>query len=288
MTKIAITFDTHSFNKHTEANLHNLCKRINKDKPDLLIHGGDIAEVLYGVKWFDNALNIFNTDCPNVKKSCVIGNHDLYVNERTQGRTSLELFELVLPAIAEKNQFHWLETENLYYEDIAIVGSYLHYDYSAMDKHGVVSDFIKTQPITDHLVFYARNKKNVIVDGTRHIGLPSDIDFANQLGEGFRKRLKAADENPEIKTIVVVTHIPCMPSQITSKPNDYCWSIGTPYFGNISHVDFIMNSPKVKYVASGHSHVGSDTVVTTNDGHKIRVLNSSADYGNPNHILLEM
>ena len=134
--------------------------------------------------------------------------------------------------------------------------------------------------------FYRENKHRVNNDGNYLIGLPEDKVFARNIGELFRKRLLAAQENDKINKIVVVTHVPCLNCLVTRKPNDYSWSVGTPYFGNLSHEEFITGCSKVVAVVSAHSHVGiSDTLKI--DGRDIQVRCVESDYLNPGHLILE-
>ena len=74
----------------------------------------------------------------------------------------------------------------------------------------------------------------------------------------------------------------------TSKPMDLGWSLGTPYFANLSHVGFIRGLTKVRYIVSGHSHVGNEADVKFNDGHSVRVINLDSDYRAPTYRILDI
>ena len=77
--------------------------------------------------------------------------------------------------------FYYLEHTNIVVGNTAIVGSYLHYDYSAKEPSLNLSD-----------EYYVERKQKITNDGFYLIGLPDDITFAQQIGVEFRKRLLSA------------------------------------------------------------------------------------------------
>lgn len=239
--------------------------------PDVVVLAGDIGETLVSTDCFGDCLSLFreNFDCPIL---VLPGNHDLWVYPKNN-HNSRDLWEHTLQSITESLNCFWLEGSNWIHDRIAIVGSYLHYDYSAADKTGAAAGMPDD--------FWAKNKHKVINDGNYLHGLPDDKTFAKQIGDGFRKRLLEAQNDPQIDSIVIVTHVPCMECQMTRRPQIFDWTLGTPYFGNLSHQEEILACNKVHNVISGHSHQGNDNTVTREGRADLRVVNLSADYGRP-------
>lgn len=302
--KIAITADWHHAPGFTDlAFIRSMVSRILAREPRLIVHAGDIGESQKGINYIRVALRtIAGLECDSA--GCA-GNHDIW----TDGvLTSLEIWERILPEIFQQEGCHYLENSNWVQDGVAVVGSYLHYDYSAQDYLGLAVDSInnkfahlsseeffvkfrcKRENFPDLTLeqFYARYKYQVNNDGQFLIGLPSDIAFAQKIGEGFRHRLQAAEDDSDVHGIVIVTHVPCMHEQITRHPFNIGWSLGTPYFGNLSHVDFIMGLTKVKHIVSGHSHQENRNIVTFHDGHEVLVQNLKAEYGEPTALMVEV
>ena len=265
--------------------LEEFAQEVANEEPDLIILGGDIGEALTNPELVREVFQAFQ------RQGChagafFLGNHDLWCEPPN---SSLDLWTKLLPNIGKEEGWHYLEQKNWIKNGVAVVGSYLHYDYSAKDIAGAVADHIRAvfpDWTTDE--YYERMKKKINNDAKFLNGLPRDKEFAQQIGEGFQKRLLAAESDPEVHTIIVATHVSCMPSQITRKPSNYQWSVGTPYFGNLSHVEPIMSCSKVKYVFSCHSHQGNESTVEFDDGHEVAVINLGADYGQPEFELFEI
>ncbi len=279
--KIAITGDTHyGITENTE--LLSMAERLFSTNPDIILHLGDIGETRAGEGLITDCLEMLNVD------AAVLGNHDIWAGGGYK-HTSLELWEKILPELLKKSGCCYLEHEIFIKDNVAIVGSYLHYDYSAQDNCGKAVEYIENKyPNMPLEEYYAVCKNKINNDGIFLTGLLSDISFSKSIGDGFKNRLRWAEMNPTIDDIVIVTHVPCMPSQITRKPNDLDWSIGTPYFGNLSHVEFIKTLTKVKYIISGHSHVGNENIEIFDDGHEVKVINLDSDYNSPTFITLEI
>lgn len=281
--KIAITCDTH-FGITTLDNIQQLSCRIQNDKPDIIVHAGDIGESLQTVFHVDSCLKTLKQE-NQILYAGIVGNHDLWSSKSL----SKSFWETILPKTFQDSDWNYLEHENLVKNGVAIVGSYLHYDYSAAEIGGLADARIKAVfPDWTRDEYYERKKKEVVNDARFLIGLPKDKDFAKEIGTGFQNRLLQAENDPNVHSIVIVTHVSCMPTQITRKSDDLHWSLATAYFGNLSHVQTIINCSKVKFVVSGHSHQANSSVVEANDGHEIQVINIGSDYGKPIHELIEI
>lgn len=264
--KIVITCDLH-FGPTGKKTVTKMLQEIQNEQPDVVVLAGDIGE---GEKNIDRCLGLFDPlACPVL---VLAGNHDLWVDE---GESSLEMWNETLPELVTlQHKYLWLEEKNHYIRNIAIVGSYLHYDYSAADKVGVSAG------LTD--AYWQENKRHVNNDGWYMRGLPSDKEFAATIGKAFVTRLEEAQQREKITQIIVVTHVPCLERQITRRPHNHSWSLGTPYFGNITYESKILGCSKVTHVISGHSHQDE-----RHDINGVQAIVIPSDYGAPKYEVIE-
>jgi len=282
--RIVITGDTHLGITSLEE-IQKLARRIQADKPDVIAHLGDIGEVRHRM---DLLRQVFDVLQPTVG---IAGNHDLWRSreENAESYDSLDLWDQLLPRTFAEKGCHYLEQASWVKDGVAIVGSYLHYDYSAQDTEGEGVRLVRRSfPGLTMNEYYERFKKRVNQDGNFLHGLTSDREFAAEIGQRFRQRLTEVEDDETVKKILILTHVPCMPTQITRRLHDAQWSLGTPYFGNLSHVDFIRSHRKVRCIVSGHSHQSNHEKVTFDDGHDVEVLNLDSDYGRPTHIVVDL
>lgn len=275
MITICITADLH-YGITPQVTLERLVDNIRQHKPELLILAGDLAECRLGPEAFRECLQIMRPSAPLV--GVIAGNHDLW----TEGEpTSKELWETILREITEDEDCWWLESQNIVLGGLSVVGSYLHYDYSAQDTVGVVSTFSKE--------YFWHNKKTLIPNEFRYLqGLPPDIDFAHTVGQAFQARLLESELNPAINRILVSTHVPCLEAQMTRQPHSFQWASGTPYFGNLSHQSFILACTKVRDVISGHSHRGRLATIERGQMLPVQVINLDSDYLRPTFRVIQI
>lgn len=271
--KIIVTSDLHypTTPKHA---IMDLIRDIKNENPHFVVLAGDIGENVVSPYMFYDCLCFFaqRLDC---LVGVIAGNHDLWAHQLSNGRiaiNSLELWKRYLKSMTENAGAIWLESNNIDFQDTTVVASMLHYDFSAIDKDGSAS-FGKE--------YFIKHKSEIVNDGKYFVGLPGDVDFAKTIGDSFMERLLSAQNNPDVKEIIVVTHVPCLEPQITRKPWDFQWSVGTPFFGNLSHQDLILSCDKITNVISGHSHQGIDIKFA---GKRVAVVGS--DYGSPKYITI--
>lgn len=272
--RISVTGDIH-YDITSQNAIYDLIQRMHEDG-GVPVLAGDIAEVVIGVKKFKQCLKMFRNFFDEVL--VIPGNHDLWAAPG-QSHTSMDLWNTILPDMTQKVGCVYLEHQSFIRSGVAIIGSYLHYDYSAKDKVGVCAG------LDDK--FYEINKYRANNDANYHIGLPPDQGFAKIVGDAFWKRLRFAEEEDEVKDIVIVTHVPCIEALITRRPQDYEWSVSTPYFGNISWEDKIRSCSKVRAIVSAHSHVGIEHMVPFGDREVLAICIDS-DYRSPSHVTIEI
>ncbi len=275
--KVAITADLH-YGLTNIPEILSIAKRISEESPDVVVLAGDLAETVRDPIRFVDLLTIFRVELGETPILVLSGNHDLWCGPRSH-YDSKDLWTRQLPDMTKASMCFWLEGDNWSQDGVAIVGSYLHYDYSAQDKVGPTS----TLPHE----YLAKNKGKVNMDGKRMRGLPDDITFARAIGEGFRQRLLDAQSDPSIESIVVATHVPCVEQLITRRPYNFSWSIATPYFGNLSHQDVIFGCDKVKWVIGAHSHQEISAAFDTPKG-AVQLFNLGSDCNNPEYKTIEV
>lgn len=229
--------------------------------PDIILIAGDTGEP---AEDFDKCLSLFSgLPCPI---GIVIGNHDVYA---TDGKHSEDLWVNILPGIVKKHGLIWMEEENIVIGDTAFVGTLAWYDYSSKDPH---------YPLPDDYFFL--NKKKFVSDGKYINWKRKDTEFAAELRDGLLKRLSRAEEDPNIKKVVVVTHVPLFREQMVGYSSDD--RVADAYFGNMTLGKDVMNFSKVTDVISGHTHRPVEKKLGN-----INVRIVPGDYRKPEFILLE-
>lgn len=276
--KIIITADLHY--PMTPADmLRAHAKKISRLKPDIVVIAGDIGETRLSLANVRDALDfyrdIISAKCPIL---VIPGNHDLWTDHDEY--SSLQLWETLLKQETTRAGCLWLEGNYVVRQDIAIVGSYLHYDYSAIDTVGPCS---KLPP-----AWFEKNKGSYNNDGNYMRGLPDDKTFADQIGKVFLDQLHQAQDNPEVNHIVVVTHVACLEEQMCRHPHDANWAMATPYFGNLTYQKAILACDKVRWVVSGHSHKGRKEIIQRGQMEDVQAVSLDADYRKPEHIVVEL
>lgn len=291
--KIAFTTDTHLVIDYvgmtTEEQVLTLRDEMCAENPDVIAHGGDVGEMRLGQHNFSKVLQILGED-KKIECVGVAGNHDLWTNPSAiASKGSDVLWSETIPTIFGEHGWHYLEQNNWIKDGVAIVGSYLHYDYSSADPEGAAVNHIRASfPDWTPDQYYERMKKRTVNDAKFFRGLPRDKEFAKLIGDAFEKRLLAAQNDESVHSIVLITHVPCMPCQITRKPFDWHWSCATAYFGNLSHAETIMSCSKIKFILSGHSHQGNRNLVEFSEGQMVDILTLGSDYGKPLFEIIEV
>lgn len=264
--RVIATSDTHWQPWYADA-MVEIVQKIAALKPDCFILAGDIGEGLIGVR---NMLSILRQiDCPRL---ILAGNHDLW---STGAWRSDLLFDQILPqAVAEYDSI-WLETNDWQRDGLAICGTIGWYDYSGRDPDVGWTD-----------EQYAAGKFRLNNDGNLIKWPYTDIEFANRVGDAFEKRLSALQDDPEVREILVITHVPPFEEAITRLPGNLAWNAGNAYFYNLTLGQRIIKYPKVTRVLSGHTHIGKSATVTTAHGEiDFHVIDS--DYGHPVYMEFE-
>jgi len=262
--KICITSDVH-YGHTSKKRVEHLVHNIIQSKPDIIILAGDNAEP--GNNNMANCLDIFNKS--SAIKGLILGNHDLWKIYSDHPSTN-DLWECIYPNLAKEKDFIWMEDEIIYFDNIAIIGSIAWYDYSNAESFTMLSDN-----------FYYSQKKKYNNDGRFITWGKTDIEFAKECRENLIKRLQICEDDPNIDTVIVVTHVPIFSQQMVSSIYDD--PRGNAYFGHFTLGKEVLKFDKVKHVVSGHTHRGIKYEI---DGLTLETIGS--DYGKPTYIQIEI
>ncbi len=234
--KIVATADLHFHPRWAKA-LTRLARDIHDERPDCLIVAGDVGHPLHH---FRQGLALFaDIPCPRL---ALAGNHDLW---SSGDHTSETLWNGVLAEAAHQAGFAWLDGEVRRLGSLGLCGTLGWYDYSARDPRLELAD-------QDYYI----NKGMFNNDGNFVDWAWADQEFAAAVLAGFQERLAGLCQDPAIGQIVVATHVPPFEQNMVRKEDDFAWTFGNAFFGNLTLGQAILSCPKVSHVISGHSHHG--------------------------------
>lgn len=262
---VIVTGDLHYFPAQRESYLR-FAESVRAQQPDCLIIAGDVG---HPVRLFRRALQLFaDFTCPRL---LIAGNHDVYRGEHD----SRTLWEDVLPQVARDEGFVWLENEIITLplvepeESVAaasgeasvaaqlpnslkrsapaaqlgICGTMGWYDYSSHAPH------------LSYTASEYRELKRLVNHDADYIDWPwSDVAMARYLSRRFADRLWRLHNNPAVRQVLVVTHVPPFAEAVPRYPQSDFWSLLSAYMGNFTLGELVRRMPKVTHVVSGHIH----------------------------------
>lgn len=272
--RIAITADLHydpTGYLTSPSQITAMVEQIAAEAPDAVIIAGDLG---HGRAVFEGCLACF-ADLP-MPVGVITGNHDVW-SDRKGGYSSLVLWKQLLPGVVKDAGFLWLEEENLYLRHVAVVGSMVWYDYSAIDPG-----------ISLSVGEIATQKMNLNNDAIKIDWPYTDPEFARILEAGLVERLARAAGSDAVTDILVVTHVPILEEQLVRKPSYPQWAISNAYFGNLTTGHKVLAEPKVRAVVSGHTHVGQHGSVRRVNSRPVSYTVVDSDYGRPEYVIVEL
>jgi predicted phosphohydrolase len=247
-----------------------LVRRLERDPPDVVVLGGDT-----GVgKALEKGLSLF-AKLPSTKL-LTAGNHDLWAME--EGMDSLEVYSHDMARAAEAAGFKYLDDAPWVAPDrsLAVVGSVNWYDYT-LAPEAVVKKFPNAPEIFRRKLF-TRARHN---DGRFIKFGMSDDEFTGMLVTRVEEHLQRVGDL--VEAICLVTHHPPVPELFKPLPpnptdDELIWAA---YTGNARMARLVSDTPKIRYVLCGHTHVfRRETVGGT------EAVNVGSDYAFKNLALL--
>jgi len=231
--RILVTADLH-YQPAQRAAYVAFAQWVEDQAPDCLILAGDVGHPL---RLFRRGLQLFErVRCPRL---LIAGNHDVYRSDHG----SRALWEAHLPAVAHEEGFTWLEDAAIRLGTVGICGTLGWYDYStraAYLPYGA-DDYRQIKRLVNHDADY--------------VDWPwSDRAMARYLAKGFATRLASLEDDPAVRQIVVVTHMPIFANALPDYPESEIYSLQRAYLGNFTLGDLVRRYSKVSHVVSGHLH----------------------------------
>lgn len=267
--RILVTADLHLEHTGPEP-IRRLVAGMDRENPDLVVLAGDLGNP---ARLFEQCLCCFlKLDCP---VAVVPGNHDIWAS---LGETSIALYEEILPGITRSVGFHWVDRSPLILPNgIAIAGNIGWYDYSSREPSypQTIEEIIAQKPS------YAADAQFVNWEF-------SDIEFAERCRLGLQKQMLELEENPAVEKVLVATHVPIFENQIERQPDNEDWSLGNPYFGHLTMGESVRGFRKLRWVVSGHTHVGQNGIIERPGMPTIATSVVDSDYGRPRWVEVEI
>ena len=273
MIKLVFTSDLHINGPcYSDILFNSFMNTIRERNIDALVLGGDIAD---GRGALSTALKCIKSKyLPDVPVLVVPGNHDLWSSSWKHGLTSDSIFYEEFPKVCIDSGCVCLETDNFKLGSWLIAGSVMWYDYSSKL---VGPSEIRLLPDK----FYEHNKYLYTVDGRRMKLSKSDVEFSDELLCSICSRIDVGLEDPTIKNLAVVTHVPMFEEATVWK--DHSWNLGSQYFYNLTAGSRLLQYDSLKLVMSGHTHFGVE-----NEDRGFPCLVCYADYGELDGFELEL
>jgi hypothetical protein len=266
--KLAFTADLH-LPMTTARRISEMAGAVAAFEPEALVVAGDVGENLAD---FARCLNLLkeHVACPIW---VLPGNHDLWA----RGNQSRKLFEELLPETTRQLDCHWLEGASFKLSGVGVAGTIAWYDYSAADAgvRATAADF-------------ASNKKYYNADANMIDWRWTDVEFAGHVATPFLAALDALEADPEVRRIIVATHVPLVECQMCRDSGNPDWAFSNAYFGNLTLGHSVLARSKVTHIVSGHTHVERHGQATREAGPPIDARVLASDYGEPAWVGLEL
>lgn len=273
--KLAITADLHWGHRKGSEATQQLARFLHEQPPDVFILAGDIGTGGH----FEGCLELF-AGLPCLK-ALVPGNHDLWVPLEETTYDSLDLYERLLPQLAERHGFHYLDQGPLVLPraDLALVGSINWYDYS-----WALEGIRRFYPDDEHRLQskrFSRGKHN----DANFIRWPlDDVGFTSLVTATLERHLSRAIAR--VGKVIAVTHHPAfygMSFPRSGPPvllDSFLWDA---FAGNLGVEQLLeRHRRQVAFAFCGHTHCQRES---TWQG--IRGYNVGGDYGFKRLLLLD-
>ena len=233
--KIIVTADIHYGVGQNQLIVKKLVRRIISTKADILIIVGDTFA--FRTELLNECLQLF--DDFKGDKLLVAGNHDLW----TYDNNSLVVYNKILPQIAKKNRFHFLDQKPFIKNQVGFVGSIGWYDFSFCNPNIIIPKKYYLEKSWPGVVTY--NDGRFV-----HLGM-NDVKFTQKINRKLKLHLAQVSKSSE-KIICSIHHVP-FKELLRSNNTSADWFL-TAFSGSEKTGDIIKSFPKVQYVFCGHTH----------------------------------
>jgi 3',5'-cyclic AMP phosphodiesterase CpdA len=257
--KLAITSDLYMPVTHPDR-LVGLARQMAHFAPDAVVVAGDLAESLTDLA---RCLKLLRSEitCP---LWVLPGDHDFWARPPYD---SHRLYQDLIPQTVTAAGCHYLEGASFVINGVAVAGTVAWYDYSSAGTAGIVSD-----------LEFAQKKYMHNADALRIDWEWSDPEFAGLVSSALLATLDTLDQDPAVRSIIVVTHFPILEQQLD---RDRLLGFASAYAGNLTLGKKILHRPKVSHILSGHAHAARECLVAREGLPPIEVRVLPGDYEKP-------
>lgn len=259
--KLLVLADLH----YNDYNDFSLCKKQEiarmRDKVDAVVLCGDNAEVDEGFEHHHKLFSFLRK-----KFSCpigfVAGNHDLWA--RKIGMDVEKILYEIYPKLAKEYDLCYLETGIIKMDNVSLIGTYGHYDYSFfVPNRGVTMKDIRAfrlqLPGLEPKIWKDKIKIKKTI---------SDKKLCNKLLDGFEERLNSVNGD---NTIISISHtLPCL--EVNGHSENSYQNFYSTYSGS-KRLGKIIENSKIQYHFCGHTHMPAETKLGDT-----KVINIGSDY----------
>jgi hypothetical protein len=228
--------------------------------PDAVVVAGDLAETLSDL-----------TRCLKLLREplrCPIwvlpGDHDFWARPPYDSR---RLFRDLLPQAVTRAGCSWLEGTAFVLSGVAVAGTVAWYDYSTAGMVGMVSD-----------LEFAQKKYLYNADALRIDWEWADPEFAGMVAAPFLATLDHLQQDPNVRSIVVITHFPILEQQLD---RDRLPGFTSAYAGNLTLGKKVLAYDKVAHIVAGHTHSPREGQVVRDNAPPVAVRVLPGDYEQP-------
>ena len=252
---------------------------------DALVICGDAAETVHlsGKDTGFNHRRLFAEikKLPIEEIAFCAGSHDIWTSSPLD---SWQIYSTLLKNIADESGVTYLDSDNLYLNNLAIVGTMGHYDYSLATK-GLTYRGMKVTA-THYELKTPPGHSSPVWNDANHVRWDySDKEACQRICQSFEERYKEAILKCD--NIIVATHtVPNVEMNGHQEKNNERSNFLNAFSGTTRLEEIIMNyGEKTKKIKafSGHTHLAVGPLIKEG----VEFTNIGGDYGAPSYVLID-
>lgn len=213
------------------------------DSEILLIAGDISSNLMTSAKVLENAKKVYKHVC------YVDGNHDHYqLSNKIQMMTVSENLEY-FKQNSKTNKWTFLPFSDLIVGNTAFIGRNGWYDWNYTNGQSISCDI--QQKIWNR---YMSDASTILFDYSKSKETIYPNELAMRDAVELQKLVKKYESDPNIKNIVIMTHVLPIESALVDKSSDPIWNGLNGSFYNSKLKNVFTNSSKIRYWIFGHTH----------------------------------
>lgn len=255
--RIASVSDIHLDYRANRDLFKKIVEEIRIRKPDALVVVGDVSHI---DELIVRCIRALRTATDHV--AYLPGNHDLWIDrpgEDLRDDPSVDTWERhdrILPMLVESAGGHYLPTEPLRLNDVAIAGSCGWYDYSFLhaDLHDHIPESVLRDQALDGMQWGDRTRTAFRHPDGR---LMTDPEVARRMEGALGAHLARLEYDPQVMQVVCATHHQPY-EQTVRRAGELPWEFFNAFMGSRRLGELIDKHSKVGHVIYGHTHTLGD------------------------------